>query len=63
MALESLSPEMREIVRRLMLRVRKRGYVGMAELDSALGPREITADMLEDILSHFQEEGVDLREE
>ena len=56
MSYPALSPELREILRRLALRVRGRGYATVAELNDALGPREATTELLEDALSYLSVE-------
>lgn len=52
----ALSPELREKLRRLALRVRGRGYATFAELDGVLGPIELTTDVLEDAVNYLTTE-------
>lgn len=53
MGYPALSPELREKLRRLALRVRGRGYATAAEFDWVLGPVEPTSDVLEDALDYL----------
>ncbi|MFJ5488884.1 RNA polymerase sigma factor region1.1 domain-containing protein [Hansschlegelia beijingensis] len=58
-----LSPEMREILRRLVLRTRERGFVTFAELERAWGPRQMSATVVEHAVAYLNESGIRLEPE
>ncbi len=60
----ALSHELREILRRLAVRVRERGYATVSELNLALGPRVVTTEVLEDALGYLSvEHGVTIEDD